>query len=268
LTGKIEFEDSVIQYLIDVYTYEAGCRKLKQLINDIIGKVNIDILENRTIMSFPIQIKPEDISNVYFKNVAPIRVTTIHKLPTVGLINCMYANDYGKGGILPTVGKLFPSKTFLEVKLTGLLDSMMTESFEVAKTLAWNLTSPERQNEFKTLHPDTGIHVHCGSGSVNKSGTSAGVAITILFYSIFNDKRIPNDLAITGEVNLQGRVCEIGALDYKIEGSVKAGVKKIIFPQSNITNFETFCQANPKIVEGINFYPVETIEELLPIVFI
>jgi len=266
LLDKIIFPDTVLQLIVDAYTHEAGCRKLRQLLNEIIGKINLSILANKQDYVFPLEMTEDLIRNTFFTHLHPARINQIHTTPKVGTINCLYANDYGQGGILLTVGKLFPSKTFLDLKLTGLLDNMMSESFQVAKTLAWSLTSEANKELFKSQHGDSGVHIHCGDGSVNKSGTSAGVAITLLLYSIFNDHPIPNDFAVTGEINLDGNVCAIGALEYKVIGGIKAGVKNFIFPQQNVKDFDLFS-ANVSHHKNVNYFPVHTIAEIIPIVF-
>ena len=72
-----------------------------------------------------------------------------------------------------------------------------------------------------------GIHIHCPEGAVPKDGPSAGTAITIALYSLINKKKIKNNIAITGEINLQGKITAIGGLDIKILGGIEAGYKRI-----------------------------------------
>ena len=111
----------------------------------------------------------------------------------------------------------------------------MKESMNVAKTLAWNSIDNDTK---KTLMKrketsNQGIHIHCPEGSVPKDGPSAGTAITVALFSLFTNKKIKHDFAITGEISLQGNVTEIGGLDLKIIGGIQGGVKSFIYPEKN-----------------------------------
>jgi ATP-dependent Lon protease len=278
LADKIVFSDDVLYHIIETYTYESGCRKLKEILNKIISMVNLSVLETlvhtESSIKYPEIVTKDDIDNVYLKDLHRVRSNSIDSnSANVGIINCLYANDYGKGGILKTVGKIIPSSSFLELKLTGLLDNMMKESFEVAKTLAWSLVDDVAKEKFKIRYncesQKFGIHIHCGDGSISKSGTSAGIAITVLLYSLFTDLPISSEIAITGEATLDGNVTEIGALNYKFIGGIKAGVKRFIFPKQNMKHYDEFKAnaENKELVKGIQFHPVETIQEVLEIIF-
>jgi ATP-dependent Lon protease len=115
-----------------------------------------------------------------------------------------------------------------------------------------------------------GIRIHFPEGATPKNGPSAGTAITVAIYSLLNSKKIKNNIAITGEINLQGNVTAIGGLDLKILGGIKAGVKHFIFPGENKTDFDTFMEKykNNNIINDISFTMVDTIEEVLKIVFV
>ena len=88
-------------------------------------------------------------------------------------------------------------------------------------------------------------------------------------YSLFTNKKIKHDYAITGEISLQGNVTEIGGLDLKIIGGITAGVKSFIYPEKNSKEFSNFMdkyKENP-IIEGISFHPVSKINEVFKIIF-
>ena len=111
----------------------------------------------------------------------------------------------------------------LELKLTGCQGNVMKESMEVAKTVAWNLVSSDIQENNLVNYKNTqlqGIHVHTPEGGTPKDGPSAGAAITTVLYSLFSGKEIKNTLAITGEINLSGKITAIGGLDLKIIGGI------------------------------------------------
>jgi ATP-dependent Lon protease len=160
----------------------------------------------------------------------------------------------------------------LDLKLTGLLDEMMRESFHISLTMAYHLLDEEVQKglyEKYNGEKKVGIHMHLGDGSINKSGTSAGIAIAILFYSMLTKRKIKNDYAVTGEASdLNGSSGEIGALRIKIISGIKAGVKHFIYPEENQRDFDDFMEKYEKtdIVDGITFHPIRDIREALELI--
>ena len=185
------------------------------------------------------------------------------------MINGMWANALGKGGIIPIETTFFPSPTFLDLKLTGLQGDVMKESMNVAKSLAWSITSVERQKELIQQFESTrnqGLHIHCPEGAVSKDGPSAGAAITLSIYSLFNNRPILNTVAITGETNLQGDVTAIGGLEFKIFGSMRAGVKTILYPKSNQSDFDEFMEKYGKNLDTstMTFIAVGHVKDAIP----
>ena len=265
LENMIEISDEVIETIINDYTAEPGVRKLKELMFEIIGEINLDILKNTLITDIPIVLTIENVKMKYLKDRTEVRPTKIHAEPLVGVINGMWANSVGKGGILPIEASYYPSSTFLELKLTGMQGDVMKESMTVAKSLAWSLFSKEGLED-----KNRGVHIHVPEGATPKDGPSAGTAITMVLYSLFSEKKIKNDIAITGEICLQGRVTAIGGLELKILGGIRAGVKTFIYPQENKKDFHKFMEKYGKkaIVQDIQFIAVERIEEVLPLIFV
>ena len=264
----IEIDDDTIGFIIEEYTNEPGVRKLKELFFDLFGEINIELLNNDINKTdLPIKICKDDIENKYLIKYKKIMERKIHSSNSVGIINGLWANSLGKGGIIPIQSLFFPTSTFLELKLTGLQGDVMKESMNVAKTLAWNLTNSDNKKKWLSLFNETkcqGLHIHCPEGAVSKDGPSAGAAITTAIYSLFNDKKIPNNIAVTGEINLQGEITAIGGLDYKIIGGIKAGIKKFFFPEANERDFIQFKNDNYKhISNDIEFVKLNNINQLL-----
>lgn len=271
----IEMDDEVIGFIIEHYTCEPGVRKLKELLFEIIGEINLEILYNteHTEYTLPIHVTKEDVKTKYLKERHEMKPYLIHSKPESGLINGLWANEYGKGGVLPIETTLFPCGTFLEMKLTGMQGDVMKESMSVAKSLAWQLLTEDEQKALAESMDKTklqGIHVHTPDGAVPKDGPSAGTAITIAMYSLLSKRKIKNDVAITGEMCLQGKVTAIGGLDLKIAGGIRAGVKQFLFPKANMKDFDDFMEKykDKPLLDGIEFHPVETIEEVFKLVFI
>jgi ATP-dependent Lon protease len=267
----IELTDDIIKIIIDEYTAEPGVRKLKEILFDMYGEINIELLklENKN-KELPIKIIRDDLENKYLKKYDKITETKIHSINSIGIMNGLWANSLGKGGIIPIETVLFPSSSFLEFKLTGLQGDVMKESMNVAKTLAWNLCSQSVKNKLLKKFEETksqGIHVHCPEGAVSKDGPSAGTAITIAIYSLLNEIPIQNNVAITGEINLQGKITAIGGLNHKIYGGIKAGITKFLYPKDNHKDYIEFINkyGTP---ENIEFIEISKIEDVFPHVFV
>jgi ATP-dependent Lon protease len=272
LVDMIQISDDVLKYIIENYTCEAGVRKLKEILFEMVGEINLDILKNSQIdYEFPIHITIHDVKTKYFKDKRENTYKKIHDKSEVGVINCLWANNLGMGGILPTNVKFFPSAKYLDLKLTGLLDDMMKESMHIALTLAYNLTPDDNKSILRNKYDGEhkyGLHIHSGDGSINKSGTSAGIAITLCLYSILNNVKIKNTFGVTGEANLDGSVNEIGALNYKFIGGIKAGIKSFIFPKENMKDYEDFMEKykDSDLIRGIQFYPITHINEAFELI--
>jgi ATP-dependent Lon protease len=274
LQNMIQFSDEVLKFVIDEYTSEPGVRKLKEILFEIVGEINLDILKNfYNTYTIPIVVSVQDIKTKYFKDKQQIKHKKIHCVNKVGIINGLWANSQGKGGVIPIQADWRPSGKFLELHLTGQQGDVMKESMNVALTLAWSLTPSEMRNKIlekqsKETTP-MGVHIHCPEGATPKDGPSAGTAITTTLYSLFNNKEIKHQIAITGEITLDGKVTEIGGLDLKFLGGIKAGVTQFIYPKENQKDYDSFMEKykEDELTKGIEFYAVETIEEVFELVF-
>lgn len=268
----VQLNDEVIEYIIETYTLEPGVRKLKEVLFDLFGEINIELLKYNDEISIPFIITKDLIDNKYLKKYYKIEYTNIHDENKIGIINGLWANSLGKGGIIPIETNFFPTSNFLDLKLTGLQGDVMKESMNVAKTLAWNLTNDKQKTVLLKKFNDTkcqGLHVHCPQGAVSKDGPSAGTAITIAIYSLFNSLKIKNNIAITGEINLQGQVTAIGGLESKILGGIRGGVTTFLFPKSNSRDFKEFMEKyeSKPIISNIKFIEISHIQETIKYVF-
>jgi len=273
LNNTIDISDEIIEYIIDKYTSESGVRKLKEILFEIVSEINLNILKNSEDYTLPIIITKHDIKHKYLKERHTVKKHKIHDKHTIGLINGLWANAIGKGGVLPIEANLFPTNVFMELKLTGMQGDVMKESMNVAKTLSWNLLpKTKRETLKKSFIKDfmQGLHIHVPEGATPKDGPSAGTAITVVMYSLFSGHKIKNDVAITGEICLQGKVTAIGGLNLKILGGIKAGVKHFLYPKENQKDFDDFYEKyeNKSIFEDIVFDPVENIDQVLKLVLI
>jgi ATP-dependent Lon protease len=269
LEDMIIIKEDAITFLIEHYTLESGVRKLKELIFEIIGEININIFKNNLIVEeYPIVLNIIDIQK-YLKDTPQINTPTIFEENKIGIVNGMWANSLGQGGILPLFAQYYPSNNFMDLKLTGSLEKVMSESVHVAQTLAWDLTQNDRKETINQINNKRGIHIHAADGSISKDGPSGGVAITTLIFSLLNDLKIKQNFGITGEIDLNGNVCEIGGLDLKILGSVKSGCNSFLFPSKNKKDYEKLIEKykNTDMFKETTFYPVDRIEQVFEIIF-
>jgi ATP-dependent Lon protease len=265
LEDMIHLSNDTLKYVIENYTSESGVRKLKEILFEIVGEINLDILKNfDTTYEIPIEITVDSIKTKYFKDKHELKVQKIHNENKVGIINGLWANALGMGGIIPIQAKWRPSDKSLSLHLTGTQGDVMKESMNVALTLAYSLTPKHIQQTIQS-----GLHIHCPDGSTPKDGPSAGAAITTTIYSLFNNLKIKNNIAITGEITLSGNITAIGGLDLKILGGIKAGVKTFLFPKENEKDFNSFMEKykDDELTKDIIFITVEDIHDVLSMVF-
>ena len=276
LVDMVYFSDETLKCIIEDYTMEPGVRKLKETLFNIVAELNLNILKNNLdIHNIPIEITINDIRNKYLSDKYRVRVPKIHDKSVSHMINGMWANQLSQGGILQFQACFSPASSFLEIVLTGNQKEVMREGMIISRNIAWNLTSYEKQKELMQRYNDPknncvcGINIHAGDLSVPKDGPSASSTMVVLFYALFNNIKIKNYFAMTGEITLDGKIKEIGGLSSKILGSIKNGVKEIIFPSENNRDFEKFMEKykDNKVIEGIKFHSAETIEDVFKLIF-
>ena len=260
-------KDKELENLILSYTYEAGVRKIKEKLNEILRNHHLNrLVKNETI------VKEVNINNDYIDTVLndhhKILLKKITNKPAIGCIHGMYATTNGLGDIMLVQVKKMYNKEILGLHTTGSLEKVITESIQVARTVAWNLLTDDERKDVETKFINTGLHIHCPDGSTPKDGPSAGTAITTAIYSLLTNKLIKNDLAITGEIDLDGNVTAIGGLDAKLSGAKRAGIKLALVPEENKRDVEILLNKNKTLVDNkfkVKF--ISHINEVLKIAF-
>jgi ATP-dependent Lon protease len=265
LVNIIEFDEKLLEFIISNYTNEPGVRKLKEVLFEIISSINLDLLKNINSYNIPVIISKELIETILCDR-HQTRIVKINDKSKVGIVNGMWANSLGNGGILHIESKFFHTNTFMELKLTGMQGDVMKESMTVSKTLALSLLDKKVLNNIMKNFEETkmqGFHLHVPEGATPKDGPSAGAAITLVLYSLLTNKKIKNTFAITGEINLQGNITAIGGLDLKFLGGIKAGVKTFLYPKDNEKDFLLYCKKHSSLVEKYKYISVSHISEVL-----
>ena len=221
----IKIPDKVMFKLIDEYTREAGVRNLKREIINICRKLAREVVE-KDIKKF--NLKATDLEKYLGK--AKFRPEKSRKaVGKIGVVNGLAWTAVG-GVTLDVQGVDTPGKG--EVTLTGTLGNVMKESASVAMTyVKANLKKypPKDKDFFK----DRTIHLHFPEGATPKDGPSAGITITTAIVSVLTNKKVRQDIAMTGEITITGDVLAIGGVREKVIGAHRAGIKEVILPEDN-----------------------------------
>jgi ATP-dependent Lon protease len=269
----IKVDETTIFYIIDSYTYESGVRKLKQVLFELWGDINEMLLKDE-IKASEFNLTIEVIDELLREKPKMLKIS-IPKEPSIGIINGLWANALGLGGLTPIQIKWFPCKSPLELKLTGMQGDVMKESMNVAKTIAWNMLSKEEVsvlwNKISGENgPSYGLHIHCPEGAVNKDGPSAGGAITTCLISMFKNKPINNKFAMTGEINLSGSITAIGGLEQKLYYGICAGAEIFAFPEDNKNDYNLFRDKYKDKIKNFNkikFHSVKHINDVYKLIY-
>ena len=245
-SSDIVLTDEMIEYIIQTYTYEAGARKLKEKLYQIMREVNLQILTNELQLPFTIT---KNFVDTLFKDNLKVHIKKINDTSKVGIVNGLYATSLGIGGITVIQIKKIFSKNVLDLLLTGNQGDIMKESMKVAKTVCLNyINSYYSDIEINTL--EYGLHIHCPNGGTPKDGPSAGSGITLAIISFITNKKIRNDFAITGEIDLDGNVIQIGGLHSKLNGAKAAGVQTVLCPKMNEPDYENIITKDPTLIDS------------------
>ena len=221
----IKIPDKVMFKLIDEYTREAGVRNLKREIINICRKLAREVVEKK-VKKF--NLKASDLEKYLGK--AKFRPEKSRKADgKVGVVNGLAWTAFG-GVTLDVQGVDTAGKG--DVTLTGTLGNVMKESASVAMTyVKANLKKypPKDENFFK----DRAIHLHFPEGATPKDGPSAGITITTAIVSVLTNRKVRQDIAMTGEITITGDVLAIGGVREKVIGAHRAGIKEVILPEDN-----------------------------------
>jgi len=221
-TEQLDIGDEVIAEIIQSYTREAGVRNLERELAAVCRGAAVKVAEGAT--SIPMG-KPE-LEEIlgpprYISDVA-------ERKPEVGVITGLAWTPVG-GDIMFIECRIFPGKG--EVRLTGQMGDVMKESAQAA--VSWMRSNAARLGIDHDKIAASDIHIHLPQGGIKKDGPSAGVALTCAVVSVFTNRPVRNDVAMTGEVDLRGNALPIGGLKEKILAAHRAGIKIVFIPHRN-----------------------------------
>jgi ATP-dependent Lon protease len=245
---KIEITSSAIGKIIEDYTLESGVRNLERTLSKLLRKV----ARNAIKKGAKISVDEKDVEDLLG---APMLVKSqIPTVPSIGeTIGLAWTTAGGEVLVIEATATSGNSQTLI----TGNLGNVMKESVTIAMTLCKSLC--EEKNEFFKTHD---FHIHAPEGAIPKDGPSAGVAILTSLCSVVMRKPVRNDVAMTGEITLNGKVLAIGGLREKILAAKRFGIKEVIVPKSNEPMVK---KMKDDVLSEMKIHYVEDVREALKI---
>ena len=219
---QISFTKQAINKVINGYTYEAGVRNLERVLGSICRKVALKILKGEEKIKIGVNNLEE------FAGPEKYSPKDKNSQPEIGLVNGLAYTVVG-GDTLEIETSI--SKGTGKIILTGKLGDVMKESAQMA--ISYLRSNAEYLGLSEINFSEIDIHLHVPEGAVPKDGPSAGITITTSVYSALTRKAVNNDIAMTGEMTLHGKVLPIGGVKEKILSSEKMNINKIIIPTKN-----------------------------------
>ena len=215
--------EAALMRLISHYTREAGVRNLEREIGTLLRKTARSILEGGKKR---IRITDGELE----KYLGPARFLpeTEAREPQVGVATGMFYTPVG-GDIMFIEVSVMPGKG--QLILTGQLGDVMKESARAA--LSYAKKNALRYGIALEKFDNSDVHIHVPAGAIPKEGPSAGIAITSALISALSDSPVRNDVSMTGEITLTGRVLPIGGVKEKVLGARRAGIREVILPKQN-----------------------------------
>ena len=252
----IKISDKVMFKLIDEYTREAGVRNLKREIINICRKLAREVVQNN-IKKF--NLKATDLEKYLGK--AKFRPEKSRKaVGKIGVVNGLAWTAVG-GVTLDVQGVDVQGKG--DVTVTGSLGNVMKESAQVAMTYVkanLNKYQPKEKDFFK----ERAIHLHFPEGATPKDGPSAGITITTAIISVLSNKKVRQDIAMTGEITITGEVLPIGGVREKVIGAHRAGIKEVILPEDNRVDTD---EIPDELKDSMTIHFAKTYDDVSKLVF-
>lgn len=246
-------DDAIID-LVRYYTREAGVRNLERELANLIRKaVKIIVSGKKTSVA---------VTRKNLEKFAKVRKYSYGQKETTDLVGITTGLAYTESGgdilQIEAVGIPVAGKGKGEIKYTGNLEKVMKESIEAASSFVRS-----RCYDFGILPTDyqgKDIHVHVPEGATPKDGPSAGVAMCTSIVSVLTGIPVKNNLAMTGEITLRGRVLAIGGLKEKLLSALRSGIKTVLIPMENVKDL---VEIPDNVKNSLEIIPVSTVDEVL-----
>jgi ATP-dependent Lon protease len=247
---QCEWTEEALRLIVNDYTHEAGVRELERQIGAVCRGVAARVARGKTDH---LTVIPELVGEM----LGPARYVREKALTTgePGVVTGLAYTPYG-GEILHIEATKYPGKG--NITLTGQIGDVMKESVQAALSLVRSRDGSigAKTEDFR----ENDIHVHVPAGAVPKDGPSAGVAMFTALASLFSNRRVRADVAMTGEITLRGLVLPIGGLKEKSLAAMRAGISTVLFPKLNEKDLVDIPE---EAKQKIKFIPVENVDEVL-----
>ena len=251
---ELYITDEAIRDIIRYYTREAGVRNLERELSTIARKAVKDILMAEA--GSP-KVVVDDSNIEKYLGVKKFHYGVAEQQDHIGVTTGLAWTEVG-GDILFIEAVDMPGKGL--IKQTGKLGDVMKESIETAYSV---VRSHSRDLGIEPeIFEKTDIHVHVPEGATPKDGPSAGIAMYTTLVSVFTKIPVRKDVAMTGEITLQGRVLPIGGLKEKLLSALRGGIKTVMIPQENVKDL---AEIPDNVKEGLKIIPVSSVSEVLKI---
>ncbi|MDY2835432.1 MAG: endopeptidase La [Candidatus Aphodomonas sp.] len=226
--AQVRINDKALRAVIEGYTREAGVRQLEREIAALMRKAAMKLLdEGKSRVSVTPENLREFLGRAYFTREA------FEKAPETGVARGLAYTDFG-GETLAIETTVMPGSGALQ--LTGQLGDVMKESAQAA--MSYVRAHADSFGLAPDFHKTIDTHIHVPEGAVPKDGPSAGVAITCSLVSALTGIPLRQDVAMTGEITLRGRVLPIGGVKEKLLAAHRAGIDNIMLPAENEPDLE------------------------------
>ncbi len=248
--AKASVTDAALERIIAEYTREAGVRQLEREIQGVLRKAALEVVEEK---AKKIAVTPATLER--YAGQPHVQSEVAGRAPEVGVATGLAWTPVG-GDIMFVEAIQMPGKGL--ITLTGQLGDVMKESAQAA----WSLL--RARSAALGIPPEafteTDVHLHVPAGAVPKDGPSAGITMATALASLLCRRPARNDLAMTGELTLRGRVLPIGGLKEKLTAAARAGVKRVLVPARNKSDL---VEVPDEVKQLLEITPVETIDEVL-----
>ena len=251
---SINVVDKCFNKLIMGYSKEAGVRGLERNIHTICRKIATEIVDkNYTPKSRKFNITEKLVE----KYLGPVKFdgTDIENTPQIGLVNGLAYTSVG-GELLHIEVVTVPGSGKIEI--TGKLGEVMQESAKAAFSYVRSIS--ERLGVASEWFTENDVHIHVPEGAIPKDGPSAGITLATALTSAVTGHPVKQDVAMTGEITIRGRVLCIGGLKEKMLAAKQAGVRTIIIPSKNQKDLVSIPK---EIRDGMNIVPCDNVEDVL-----
>lgn len=248
--SQFRLTDDALRLLIDGYTREAGVRKLERTIAKVMRKAAVKIADG---YDQKITVRAADLEILL--GARKYKSAVLSEDAQIGVVNGLAWTSVG--GELLTVETVIMDGTG-KLELTGSLGDVMKESAKAA--CSFIRSHAQKLGVDGQFYKEKDIHIHFPEGAVPKDGPSAGVTVTTALVSALSCRPVRNDVAMTGEVTLTGKVLPIGGLREKSMAAYKAGLNTVFIPSENVPDLQKIDQT---VAERMNFVPVESVFEIL-----